>query len=474
MSKSKNIIAFCILMSALALLAGGCGGSGGGTVSIPTDTNAVWSTVKDAYIFSFPLIIMDATKKAGTNTVKPTDKKAPVNQFLHAKTLATAKFREVVTPNVDTVYSQLFIDLSQDAVVIHKPASERFLALEVMNAWSDCVTVLGTGGDTDAERTYILTGPDFNGSIPDGMTQVKMSTSMGWILGRTVCFGEDDLPNVYALQEKLTAKTLTAYLTNSDMPDGVHNEEYDSLVPVTYSLSLGAKEFFDRVNELLETNPGYPEDEEMLAKISSIGVGKGLKFDETILGENSSAKWESMKETVRAELRESVKKYMVKNGAFQNYGEPIARFGTAYDYRTMIAIAAFGANPVDVAIYPRAETDDEGNTLTGKNSYVLHFEKDALPPVKEKGFWSITVYGDDNFLIDNELNRYCINDRSEVTFNADGTLDIYLQAARPENDARVSNWLPTGSEGFHLYMRIYLPEESAINGTWKAPTITKK
>lgn len=242
---------------------------------------------------------------------------------------------------------------------------------------------------------------------------------------------------------------------------------------ITYSLSLGAKDFFDRVNELLETNPAYPADSEMLAKISEVGVGKGLTFDEAILSENSSAKWEAMKTEIRAELRESVKKYMVKNGVFQNYGEPIARFGTAYDYRTMIAIAAFGANPVDIAIYPRAETDEDENILTGENSYVLHFEKNALPHVKEKGFWSITAYGDDNFLIDNELNRYCINDRSNIAANADGTYDIYLQAARPEDDAKVSNWLPTGSKGFHLYMRIYLPQDSAINGTWKAPTITK-
>ena len=293
---------------------------------------------------------MDAMKKAGTNTVKPTDKKAPVNQFLHAKTMATAKFREVVTPNVDTVYSQLFIDLLRDAVVIHKPASNRFFALEVMNAWSDCTAILGTGGDTDAERTYLLTGPNFSGEVPDGMTQVKMSTSMGWILGRTVCFGEDDLPNVYVLQEKLTSKTLTAYLTNTDMPDGVHNEEYDSLVPVTYSLSLGAKGFFDRVNELLEENPAYPADKEMLAKISAIGVVSGLTFDESILGENAAAKWETMKEIVRAELRESVKKYMIQNGVFQNYGEPIARFGTAYDYRTRSATGFQQAQRVSISI----------------------------------------------------------------------------------------------------------------------------
>lgn len=471
MIHSKRAIVICVLAGLIMSCTGGCGGSSKSFV--PKDNQIVWETVKEAYIFSFPLIIMDATKKAGTNTVKPTDKKAPVNQFLHARTLANAKFREVVTPNVDTVYSQLFIDLSQDAVVIHKPKSTRFLSLEIMNAWSDCETVLGTGGyDTDDERTYLLTGPDFNGTVPEGMKQVKLSTNMGWLLGRTVCFGEDDLPNVYALQSELTSKTLTAYLNGLDMPDGVHNPDYDNLIPRDYALSLGVKDFFDRVNELLEQNPAYDEDEEVLSRISAIGVGEGLTFDVSILGTDAESKWKSMKEAVIPELRESVKKYMTNNGVFLYYGEPIARFGTAYEYRTMIAISAFGANPVDIAVYPRAENDNNGDVLSGKNSYVLHF--DEVPPVKDKGFWSITAYDDNNFLIDNELDRYCINDRSNVTFNADGTLDIYLQAASPEDESRVTNWLPTGSEGFHLYMRIYLPEERAINGTWKAPGITKK
>ena len=98
------------------------------------------------------------------------------------------------------------------------------------------------------------------------------------------------------------------------------------------------------------------------------------------------AKVKAMKEAVIPELRESVKKYMTNNGVFLYYGEPIARFGTAYEYRAMIAISAFGANPVDIAVYPRAENDNNGDVLSGKNSYVLHF--DEVPPVKDKGFWS--------------------------------------------------------------------------------------
>ena len=446
---TRNII--CLILSGLIIFSSaGCGGSSSNFATNNANVD-VWELVKEAYIYSFPLVIMDATKTAGTNTVKSTNKKAPVNH---------------------TVYSQLFIDLANDSVVIHKPASTRFHSLEIMNAWSDCEAILGTGGDTDNERTYIITGPNFTGDIPDGMTQVKLATSMGWILGRTICNGDDDLENVYAIQANLTAKTLTAYLNNSDMPDGVYNPEYEGLVPINYSLSLSAKDFFDKVNALLEQNPPYPDDSEVIERISAINIGAGLVFDDSILNDDSGSKWQDMKNTVREELRESIRKYMIQNGVFQNYGEPIARFGTAYDYRTMIAIAAFGANPVDIAIYPRAETDNNGESLNGSNSYILHFSE--LPPVKDKGFWSMTAYNDDNFLIDNELNRYCINDRSNFTLNQDGTLDVYLQANRPDDESKVNNWLPTGSEGFHLYMRIYLPQDRALDPSkWKAPTITK-
>lgn len=476
LNKKKNFILVLCLLLFIVSFSGGCGGSSHNyrlnNTSQNQNTEKIWETLREAYIFSFPLIIMDSTKIVGTNTVKPTDSKAPVNQFLHAKTLATAKFRQVVTPNVDTVYSQIFIDLSNDALVIHKPASTRFLSLEIMDAWSDCVTVLGTGGDTDSERTYLLTPPNFKGSVPENMVRVEMPTSMGWLLGRTVCFGEDDLQNVYDIQANLTSKTLTEYLNNSEMPDGVYDKN-NEFVPRDHALSLSAKDFFDKVNELLINNSPYKEDYEIIQKISTIGVGAGLDFDDSILDDEDGSKWEQMKNQVRSELTKSVEKYMITNGAFQNYGEPIARFGTAYDYRFIIAVAAFGANPVDIAIYPRATHDSDGCILNAENSYVLHFEKDALPPTREKGFWSITAYGEDNFLIDNELDRYCINDRSinDVTFNSDGSLDILLQSSRPSEN--VNNWLPIGNEGFHLYMRIYLPQDSALNGTWKAPTITK-
>lgn len=430
-----------------------------------------WALVRQAYIFSFPLVLMNETLAVGTNTEEAVNGKAPVNQVSHARGLANAAFRQVVTPNVDTLYSQIFYDLSEDAVVIQKPAVERYLTFQVMNAWSDTVAVLGTGVDTQDARTYLLTGPQFTGEVPEGMTQIPVSTNIGWIIGRTLCYGPEDLENIYAIQEQMDVRTLALWQSGEGQPKGTYRQENDG-VPFQRAISMGPKAFFDKVNELLIKNPAYPEDAGVMEAISAIGVGPGLTFDPAILGGDAAERWTAMLKNLTAELTQSAGKFLVDNGAFRFMGEPISRFGQEYDYRALVAIGGFGANPADVAVYMKAGLDDAGNVLNGENAYILHFEPDALPPVEENGFWSITAYGDDDFLIDNPLNRYAINDRSEFELNGDGSLDILLQANQPDEHA--SNWLPTGTAGFHLFMRIYLPREAVINGTWKAPTLTKK
>ena len=100
------------------------------------------SLIERAFIFSFPLVLMDITKEVSTNTVKPVKSKSPVNQFLHAKDLATSEFRQVVTPNVDTLYSQIFFELKDDALVIKKPRTDRYLMFQIMDAWSNTIAIL--------------------------------------------------------------------------------------------------------------------------------------------------------------------------------------------------------------------------------------------------------------------------------------------------------------------------------------------
>lgn len=430
----------------------------------------VWTLIRKAYVFSLPLVLMDNTRLISTNVAEPGEGQAPINQMSHARSLTDASFKQVVTPNVDTLYSQVFFDLSEDALVIHKPAAERFLNFQVMDAWSDTVAVLGTGTDTQDEATYLLTGPAFDDEVPDGMVRVEVPTAIGWIIARTVCNGPDDLESVYALQSQMDARPLGIWQSGGDLPIGTYDARLQG-VPVKMTLGAGPKEHFDHFNSLLLKNPAYPEDAELLASLATVGIGPGLSFDASILGPDAMERWRNMLGTLAPSLTKSCSRFFMHNGVFASMGKPIGDFGSEYDYRGMVALMGFGANPVDIAAYMQAECDQTGEALDGHNSYAMHFEPGELPPVKANGFWSVTAYGEDSFLIDNPLDRYAINDRSGYDLNEDGSMDILLQAEQPEE--HTNNWLPVKKEGFHLFLRVYLPADSIQDGTWHAPTIKR-
>ena len=227
-------------------------------------------------------------------------------------------------------------------------------------------------------------------------------------------------------------------------------------------------EFFNTVNALMQENKPAPEDAPLLEELSAIGVGPGLVFDASVLGENAAERWVQMLQSLRATLAAEGVNYSHKLGQWLYYGRPIGDFGTAYHYRAMVALVGLGANTVDVAIYPKTAVDETGAALTGEKKYTLHFE--TLPPTLEGGFWSVTAYGEDDFLIDNSIDRYCINDRSDFKLNADGTLDIILSKDAPED---TSNWLPVSDGEFHLFMRIYVPDMTALD-SWQPPVIREQ
>ncbi|MBQ7293965.1 MAG: DUF1214 domain-containing protein [Clostridia bacterium] len=165
--------------------------------------------------------------------------------------------------------------------------------------------------------------------------------------------------------------------------------------------------------------------------------------------------------------------YYKRNGCWNYAGAPIGDYGTAYIYRGLIALGGFGANPPEMAIYPNATTDSEGNELTGASSYIIHLSKEQLDLLNKNdgfGFWSITAYGKDQYLIANDENRYCINDRNAV-FNEDGSIDIYVSNTAPKDSEKYPNWLPVGEDSFSLYFRIYLPCDEILENDWTMPSI---
>lgn len=429
--------------------------------------------LQDAFVFTLPLMMVDATCTKLTNTVKATDKVAPINQLLHASELVDATFTDIVTPNVDTIYSQAFFDLRDEAVVLEFPKAHRFCTAQVMDAYTNTVTVIDAVTFEHEIEKFVFCKEGFEGELPAEMTKVVCPTSLVWILIRTICNDKADVANVSAIQSKMNSYTLSQYKDGSiDVkPEGTYDEK-NNFIPVQHIQKMSMEEYFGKANKLMEENPPAKDDVEMLEKISQIQVGAGLKFDKKILGENADLMWfDILKNIVPYSLRNSLK-YMVQNGCWSYFGGPIAEFGTAYEYRALISLVGLGANPVSVAIYPKGEYDCNKERLNGTNKYILHFDKNQMPPVKERGFWSVTAYDSTtDLLIDNELNRYCINDRSEVIYNEDGSLDIYIQNERPE-DGKLSNWLPVTVGDFHFILRIYLPDE-AVNNKWQAPKILK-
>lgn len=426
-----------------------------------TDEN-IWETVEDAYVYAFPLVLMDATETSATNTEEAVTGKAPVNQFIHSAALADAQFRTVVTPNVDTIYSQVWYDLSEEPMVYELPETDRFCKVQVLDGWTNTAAVLDKAG------AYAITLSTWEGELPEGVTRIDVPTSMAWSITRIVLSGEEDLPNVYAIQEKMKLMPLSDYISGDtyEPPRGSYSEEND-YIPVDKVLSMDPITFFNKANELMVKNPPAAADKEMLEKIAAVNIGPGMEFDTSVLTGDVAENWKTMLTEVRLKLIKEGQKFSKKLGQWDYFGEPIGDFNTEYAYRALVALAGLGANTVEVALYPKIEQDADGNTLTGEKSYILHFE--SYPQVLEGGFWSVTAYGDDDFLIDNPIDRYCINDRSGLQANDDGSVDVILSEDAPKD---TTNWLPVGDGGFHLFMRIYTPDMDALE-TWTAPTITE-
>lgn len=429
-------------------------------IAEPTDTDAVWELVSDAYIYAFPLVLTDATKTLSTNTDGSITGRAPINQINHAKKLADASFRTVVSPNVDTLYSQAWLDIGAEPVIYVLPEADRFCNVQLLDAWTNTAAVLDKAG------AYAIALPSWEGELPEGVTRVDVPTATVWTIARIVLSGNEDLPNVYAIQEQVRLLPLSAYLKGGDYiaPAGTYDKEND-FVPVNKVLSMSPAEFFNTANALMQINPPAEADAKLLEKLAAINVGQGMTFDASILGADAVERWTQMLKGLRATLSAESANYAQSLGQWIYYGRPIGDFGTAYIYRAMVALVGLGANTVDVAIYPKTHTDVTGAALTGEKTYTIHFE--TLPPTLEGGFWSVTAYNEENFLIDNPINRYCINDRSAYQLNEDGTLDLVLSKEAPED---TSNWLPVSDGEFHLFMRIYLPDMTALE-TWEVPVI---
>jgi hypothetical protein len=450
-----------------------CGGRVAAQQGAALSANEAIAIATDAYIYGYPLVTMEYTRRVMTNVAKPEGTRAPMGQLVGLRTYPTAAFRDVTAPNADTLYTFGWIEVSKEAWLLSIPdAHGRYYLFPMLDAWTTVFQVPGKRTTGTGAQTYAITGPNWSGTLPAGVKQYKSPTDMVWILGRIYCTGTPaDYRAVHEMQNKISLVPLSSYGKPYTPPAGTVDPSVDMKTAVRAQVNgLDAQAYFNLMAQLMKDNPPAAEDAPMVARIAKIGVVPGQPFYLTKLSPDAQ-------NAVKAVPKAAFGKIM---GYFKDAGKDengwlfLAKtgiYGTDYLDRAFITAIGLGANRPQDAVYPTSEVDAEGRPYSGTNNYVMHFDKGQMPPVN--GFWSITMYDAAYFFVANPLNRYTLSARNKLKKNPDGSVDLLFQHENPGKN-KESNWLPAPADKFILMLRMYWPKEaspSLLNGTWTIPPV---
>lgn len=427
----------------------------------------------DAYIFGYPLVTMEMTRRVMTNVASPEATRAPMGQFLKARSYPNSSYRDVTAPNADTLYTTAWIDVGKEPWVLSLPDMKgRYFLMPMLDGWTDVFQVPGTRTTGTGAQTYAITGPGWTGKLPAGVKEYKSPTSMVWLLGRIYCAGTpQDYAEVHASQDQMGLVPLSAYGTAYTPAPGKVDASLDMNTAVREQVNrLDAVAYFTLLAQLLNTNPPSKADAPAIARFARMGLVPGQDFDKSKFNPDFVSRVPSAAFD-RIMLQFKVNP-AVRGLSGWSYTTKTGIYGTDYLMRALVTAIGLGANRPQDAIYPTSLKDAAGSAYDGANKYVIRFAKGHLPPVQ--GFWSITMYDANYFFVANPLNRYSISPRQHLKSNADGTIEIYLQKDSPGAD-KESNWLPAPAGKFILMMRLYWPKEhppSILDGSWKLPPAT--
>ncbi|WP_246327223.1 DUF1254 domain-containing protein [Burkholderia guangdongensis] len=432
----------------------------------------------DAYTYAYPMVLMEMTRRISTNAAAPDEvaQHAPMNQFVHMPRLVDATFTDVVRPNADTLYSLLWYDVGQEPLIVSTPTvADRYFVLPIMDLWTDVFATLGTRTTGHQGIEFALVGPRWQGTLPAGMRKIVSPTDVGWMIGRTQVNGPADLPAVRDIQRQLKAAPLSRHGRPDAPPDGRPGSAVDAAIdmrtpPVDQTANLDPAAFFSIFAELLDRNPPHAADYAMLLRMERIGLVPGKRFD--FAGADPAVRRALMRAAPDAYQRmiaQGRALRIVRDG-WSKSASMIGIYGSDYLTRAYVAFRGLGALPPDEAVYPSLVADGDNQPLTGASRYVLHFDAGQTPPVD--AFWSLTMYGPDQFFVDNPIDRYAIGDRDALAFNADGSLDLYIQHDSPGKDHE-PNWLPAPTGPLDMTMRLYLPRAQASDGRWQLPKLKR-
>lgn len=350
-------------------------------------------------------------------------------------------------PNVDTAYTVSWLDLTSGPLVVNVPdTGRRFYTFQFLDAFTNAFAYLGTGSTGTAAGAYVLVPPGYTGALPAGVTRIDAPSNTVWLLGRTLVKNSADLPAVKALQQQYKVTPMAAWETGTRQPPVVL-DQYPPTIPK--SIPSGSQ-FIATLNREMNIDPPPAADDCALQAMAPAGVQVPHRTPAQSLADDLSdeapplpaqasdpvaaaainAGTAAAPGIIAAAANRLNATSRAANNGWEILGNWVARYGTRYLGRSIVATDLLAANTPQQTIYPIADTDSSGRTLAGTDRYTVRFPKGDLPPVK--AFWSVTMYNSAYFLSANPINRYAIGDRtSGLHFARDGSLTLYLQHAAP-------------------------------------------
>jgi hypothetical protein len=425
---------------------------------------------EDAYIYGYPLVLMDVIRRMCTSVPAPTADRAPKNQFAHIRSYLHTH-QGILRANADALYSLAWLDLSKQPIVLTVPATSRYYVFSLINGWTDVFSVIGSRTTCGQEQSFAIIGPNWEGEVSSRLQHILAPTDMVWIVGRTQSSSQDDLGWVHTLQDQFGLLTLSDWTQSRNVAHAFpFDSDVDNRPPAEQVSGLTAGEFFTRFIKLLQHNPPADDDSPIIHRMERIGLVPSLdfNFDNLPEGVRSACKHAipvALKRIQNAEKQLDIRR--VNNWTFHpRLGSSAADYLTrAYSAAKHLALDL----PEDV-LELECDEDDDGESLKGSHQYVIHFTKEQMPPVH--GFWSITAYDVKQCFVANPIDRYSIGDNHNLRFNADGSLDICVQNEWPGVCAD-SNWLPVPKRSFSLTLRLYWTRGRALDGTWAPPRVQR-
>lgn len=427
---------------------------------------------RDAYVYGYPLVLMQVTRQVATNVTEPTGLMAPINQLAHGRTFPDPSFTLVVRPNADTLYTSLNFDVSKEPLIISVPDSGgRYYLLPFLDEWTDVFAVPGKRTTGTSAQIFAIVGPNWHGRLPAGARRYDSPTAFGWLGGRTQTNGKADYEAVHKFQDGIEVVPLSAYGTPYIPPKGKVNPNQDMSAPPDQVDKLNAATFFAIFAELMKTNPPHANDYPIIDRMKRIGIEPGKSFSLTSAPKEVQDALNAAPEEALPRIKAAWTSAGVLANGWRTNLTAIGTYGADYLHRAGVAYGGLGANVPDDAVYPTAFVDSEGRPFSSGDRYVIHFAKDQIPPVR--GFWSLTMYDEHQLFTANPINRYAIGDRDKLAFNPDGSLDLYIQSESPGQD-KEANWLPAPKSGsFTMNLRLYWPKTEVLDATWSPPPVKR-